>query len=222
MKCKQAHKQINEYIDGLLDESAAHQLEAHLETCENCSGLLAEMTMLVKDARQMENVQPSDDVWLNIRRELIHKEQETETVQARIVGFFNTFRYPRGLAMASGSLLVIIISVLIFYKGLPFSTGDPNDSMKFAHQHFQEAEKHYQIAINSLKKDMPDYESKLPPELAEVFNENLKIIDQSIQVCQAAIREHPDNEAATALLMTCYKKKIELLNEIRNLAMQAG
>ena len=94
--------------------------------------------------------------------------------------------------------------------------------MQVAHKHFQEAENHYQMAIKSLNKNMPDYEAKLPPELAEVFNENLKIIDQSIQVCQAAIREHPDNEAATALLMTCYKKKIELLNEIRNLAMQAG
>jgi len=217
MKCSQAHKHISEYIDGLLDESAVHKLEAHLETCEDCSDLLAEMTSLVKDARQLENVQPSESVWLSIRKELIQKEQKTK--QTQISEFFNFIRYPQGLAIASSALLVIIISTFIFYYGLPFSTKDP---LKVAHRHFEEAEKHYQIAINSLKQNMPDYEAKLPPDLLAVFNENLDIIDQSIQVCQAAIREHPDNEAANALLMTCYKKKIELLNEIRSLAIQAG
>jgi len=206
MKCSQAHKRISEYIDGLLDESAVHQLEAHLDKCQNCSGLLAEMTSLVKNARQMEKVQPSEDVWLSIRKS----------------EFFNFIKYPRGLAIASSAFLVIIISTFIFYYGLPFLTNDPNDPMKVAHHHFEEAEKHYQIAINSLKQNISDYEAKLPPELAAVFNENLEIIDQSIQVCQAAIREHPDNEPANALLMACYKKKIELLNEIRNLATQAG
>jgi len=222
MKCSQAHKHISEYIDGLLDESAVHQLEEHLETCENCSGLLADMTSLLKDARQLETVQPSEGVWLSIRKELIQKEQKAETGQTHISEFFNFFKYPRGLAIASSALLVLIISTFIFYLGLPFFTNGSSDPMKVAHHHFEKAEKHYQIAINSLEKNMPDYEAKLPPDLAAVFNENLEIIDQSIQVCQVAIREHPDNEAANALLMACYKKKIELLNEIRHLAMQAG
>lgn len=222
MKCSQANKHISEYIDGLLDSSAVHQLEAHLKKCENCSGLLAEMASLVKDARKLEIVQPSDGVWLSIRKGLIQKEQEAETKQTHISEFFNFIKYPRGLAIASSALFVIIISVVIFYNGLPFLTNDTNDPMKIAQQHFEEAEKHYQIAINSLQKNMPDYEKKLPPDLAAVFDENLKIIDQSIHVCQTAIREQSDSEAANALLMACYKKKIELLNEIRNLAAQAG
>lgn len=222
MKCSKAHKHINEYIDGLLDETAAKQLEAHVETCENCFGLLADMTSLVKDARNMEHLQPSDGVWMNMRKGLIRKEQEAENRQTRISDFFSFFKYPRGLAIASSALLVIIISAFVIYNGLSFFTNNMNNPMNFAHKHFEEAEKHYQFAIKSLEKNIPDYEAKLPPELAEVFNDNLKIIDQSIQVCRAAIREHPDNEAANALLMTCYKKKIELLNEIRNLTVQAG
>ncbi|MBW1849344.1 MAG: zf-HC2 domain-containing protein, partial [Deltaproteobacteria bacterium] len=168
MKCSQAHKRISEYIDGLLDESAVHQLEAHLEKCENCSGLLAEMTSLVKNARQMEKVQPSEGVWLSIRKGLIQKEQKTRTKQTQISEFFNFIKYPRGLAIASSAFLVIIISTFIFYYGLPFLTNDPNDPMKVAHHHFEEAEKHYQIAINSLKQNISDYEAKLPPELAAV------------------------------------------------------
>jgi len=222
MKCKHAHKHISDYIDGMLDASAVHQLETHLATCENCSKLLAEMTSLVKDARQMENVQPSKDVWLSIRKELIQKEQETKTRRTQLSDFFNFIKYQRSLAIASSALFVIIISSVIFYNGLPFLTNNSNDPIKIAQQHFEEAEKHYQIAINSLQKNMPDYEAKLPADLAAVFDENLKIIDQSIQVCQTAIREQSDNEAANALLMACYKKKIELLNEIRNLAAQAG
>jgi hypothetical protein len=55
-----------------------------------------------------------------------------------------------------------------------------------------------------------------------VFRENLEIIDNSIRICQAAIQEHPGDKAANALLMACYRKKIDLLNEIRDLAMRAG
>ena len=134
MKCKQANKQISEYIDGLLDESAAQQLEAHLETCEDCSGLLSEMTSLVKNAPQMKTVQPSEDVWLNIRRELIQKEQEAETKQAQIRGFFNFIKFPRGLAMASSALLVLIISAFIYNFGLSFLRNDGNDPNRMFHR----------------------------------------------------------------------------------------
>lgn len=222
MKCSQAHKRISEYIDGLLDESAIHQLETHLETCENCTSLLAEMKSFVNQAKRLVPVQPSENVWLSIRKGLIRKEHQTETKQLQFGALFHFIKTARGLAIASSALLVIIISTVVFYYHIPVLTNDPNDSIKVAQHHFEEAEKHYQMAIKSLNKELTDYEAKLPPDLLTVFNENLEIIDQSIKVCRAAIREHPENEAVNALLMACYKKKVELLNEIRNLAMQAG
>jgi hypothetical protein len=222
MKCSQARKHISDYIDGLLDRSAADRIEAHLNSCRSCADVYAGMRSLVEEARNLDSVQPSEGVWLSIRKELIQKGREAETKRSPIGAMLGLVGSHRGLALASAALLVLMISTIIGYKGIPFLPDDPNDAIALANRHFEQAEKHYQIAIDSLTRHLPDYKAKLPPDLLAVFNENLEIIDQSIQVCRAAIREFPDNQATSALLMTCYKKKIELLNEIRTLAMQAG
>lgn len=222
MKCSQAQKLISDYIDGLLEESKAHKLERHMHKCAECSKLFVEMKSLVSEARNLKKVEPSDDVWLSIKHRMTTRDKKASSKHYDKREPLSLFRFPQGLAIASGALVAIMVLTLLLYHGLPFLEDESNDPAQYALQHFEEAEKHYQLAINALVRSMPDYKEKLPPDLAAVLKENLAIIDDSIRICQAAIQEHPGDKAANALLMACYKKKIELLNEIRDLAMQAG
>ena len=89
MKCSQAHKRINEYIDGLLDASETRQLEAHLNICEDCSNLLAEMGTLVKKAQHLETLQPSNEVWRAIKKELVQKDRKTQGKLTSMGAVFN-------------------------------------------------------------------------------------------------------------------------------------
>jgi hypothetical protein len=222
MRCSQAQRLISDYIDGLLKKSKAKELERHMQQCMECSNLFVEMKSLVGEARDLKEVQPSDDVWISIKEHMTTRERKSPSQRDRKREISSFFRYPQGLAIASGAFLAIIIFTFLLYYGLPFSKKGSNDPARYALQHFEEAERHYQLAIDALVSTMPDYKEKLPPDLAAVFKENLAIIDNSIRVCQAAIQKHPGDKTANALLMACYRKKIELLNEIRDLAMRAG
>ena len=222
MKCSQANKLISYYIDGLLKESKAHKLKRHMQKCMDCSNLFVEMKSLVGEARNLKKAQPSEEVWLSIKHHMTANDRKAYSSQNEKREFLSFFRYHQRFAIVSSVLLAIIVFTFLFYYGLPPVKTESNDPTKYALHHFKEAEKHYQLAIDSLIRTMPDYKAKLSSDLSAVFKENLAIIDNSIRICQAAIKEHPDNKAANAILMTCYKKKIELLNEIRDLAMQAG
>jgi len=222
MRCSQAQRLISDYIDGFLKESKAYELKRHMQKCMDCTNLFVEMKSLVGEARDLKEVEPSEHVWLSIKQHMTTRDRKAHFKQREKREFLSFFPYPQGLAIASGALLAIMVFAFLFYHGLPFVKNESNDPAQYALQHFEQAEKHYQLAIDALVRTMPDYKEKLPPDLATVFKENLAIIDNSIRVCQAAIREYPDDKAANVLLMACYKKKIELLNEMRELAMQAG
>jgi hypothetical protein len=222
MKCSQAQKMINDHIDNLLGHREVKKLEAHLEKCEACRNLLIDMKALVSKARQLEAVEPSEASWLSIKKELIGKDRKVIAQHKERGLFFNFFPNPQRLAIAAGIFLGIFSLTFLFYYGLPFIKNGTDDPTKYALIHFKEAEQHYQIAIAALNRTMPDQYAKLPPDLAAVFKKNMTIIDDSIRVCQTAIKKHPENQEANAHLMICYKKKIELLNEIRNMAMEAS
>ena len=222
MKCSQAQRLMSDYMDGLLKESKAHKLEKHMHKCTDCSELFVEMKSLVGEARNLKKVEPPEDLWLSIKHHMTSRDRKACSQQNEKREFLSFFRYPQGPAIASSAILAIIVFTFLFYHGLPFINTESNDPSQYALQHFEEAEKHYQLAIDALIRTMPDYKEKLPPDLASVFKENLAIIDNSIRICQAALREHPGDKAANALLMACYRKKIELLNEIRGLASRAG
>ena len=222
MKCSRAQRLMIDYLDGLLRESKTQELEKHMEKCTDCSNLFVEMKSLVGEARNLNKVEPSEEVWLSIKHHMTTKDRKSHSKQKKKREILSFFPYHRALAIASGALLAIMVFTFLLYHGLPFLEMESSDPTKQALHHFEEAQKHYQLAINALVRTMPDYKAKLPPDLAAVFKENLAIIDNSIRICQAAIRKYPDDKAANSLLMACYKKKIELLNEMRDLTMRSG
>ena len=222
MKCSEAQRRMSDHMDGLLSKSEVQGLERHMHECMDCANLFVEMKSLVHEARNLNTFEPSDDVWLSVKRHMTGKDPKEMSPQKKKRQIFRLFSFPQGVAVASGVLIMIMLFTFLFFHDLPFVNTEPKDSAEYASEHFEKAEKHYQLAINALVRTMPDYRAKLPPHLAVVFKENLAIIDNSIRICQAAIEAHPADKAANALLMACYKKKIELLNDIRDLSMRAG
>ncbi len=222
MKCREAQRLMSDDLDGLLRASEAQGLERHMHGCQVCSSLFVEMTSLVQEARNLKKFEPSEDVWRSIERHMTSKGRKAISPpkeKPHVLGFS---LFHKGVAMASGAFVLMMVVTFLLFHGLPFQNMESKDSAEYALKHFETAEKHYELAINALVRTIPDYQEKLPPDLAAVFTENLAIIDNSIRICQAAISAHPEDKAANALLMACYKKKMELLNDIRDLAMRAG
>jgi hypothetical protein len=222
MRCSKAQILINDYIDHLLDRRQVEKLEGHLQKCSRCRDLLAEMLSMVNEAKQLKTATLSEDLWPVIRNKIEGKHREAVILLPEKRPFFSFPRYPVRWAYAVSTLLVAIILISLFYYGLPFIRNEKNDLGKNELDHFKVAEQQYQAAIQALDKAISDQKVQFTPELAAVFKTNLEIIDDSILACQAAIGEHPKNQVANAHLLICYRKKMELLNDMKNIAMQSG
>ncbi len=218
MKCSRAQKLINDYIDNLLESGQVQELKNHLEGCEECRDLLLDMESLVKNAGELHTLEPSEDLWPVIKREALKKNREILTQKK---GFFSNFPiYSRGPALAISTLLVIMLLIPVLYYGLPYLR-TPVDHGQTASNNFKLAEQQYQYAIEALDRSIESQHVELDPELAAVFRKNLAIIDESILICKKSIAEYPETSEANKLLLICYRKKIELLNEIKDITMQS-
>jgi len=222
MRCSKARILINDHVDHLLDNRKVQKLEGHLQKCPRCRDLLAEMISMVNGAKQLEIIPPSEDLWPAIRNRIERKHRNVFIRLPEKRPFFGFSLYPARLAYAVSTLLAAIILVSLFYYGLPFIRNGRNDMSKEELDHLKVAEQNYQTAIIDLDKAISDQKAQLSPELAEVFKTNLGIIDDSIRACRVAMGQHRKNRMANLHLLMCYRKKMELLNEIKNVMMQSG
>jgi hypothetical protein len=110
----------------------------------------------------------------------------------------------------------------LFYYGIPMmqKTGSISDQM--VSNQFKEVNRHYQLAIEALNQAISEQNVELSPELTAVFEKNLEIIDDAIQSFRTAMNEYPEDQEANEYLLICYRKKLELLGEMKELMMRAG
>ena len=94
-----------------------------------------------------------------------------------------------------------------------------NNPEKTALISYKIAEQQYQSAIEALGQVLETHEAKLKPELLAVFKNNLSIIDDSIRICKKSIEKSPDTRETDKLLLICYRKKLELLSEMKDITM---
>lgn len=218
MKCLKAQKLINEHIDNLLKDGQVRKLERHLDNCAGCRDLLSDMGSIVHNAKKLDTLSPSDDLWPVIKNQALKNSRKAHTQRGK---FFPNFplRY-KGPVFALSTLLALVILIPLFYHEPPQMRDSNNDSVETALSNYQIAEQHYQTAIEALDRVIDVKKAKLSPELMAVFNENLAIIDESIRICKESMKESRETRVTNKLLLLCYRKKVELLNEIKNITMQ--
>lgn len=227
MKCSRAQKSINDHIDCKLNRKQIEDLERHLEACGSCRKLLTDMESIVSEAKRLERVSPSTDLWSTIKVRVTGRPGKGAFKLARKNQFSDFFRFQKPFVFAVSTMLAAIILTGLFYRDLPLLesmrifSGKP-DPQNIAFTHLKEAERHYRIAIAQLSGDISEKQGDMDPELTEVLEENMEIIDNSILACLDAVNRHPENIDAKLYLLASYRKKIELLNEIKRISMQIG
>lgn len=227
MRCSQAQKLVNDHIDLILNRKQIENLERHLEACGSCRKLLGDMESIVNEAKRLESVSPSEDLWPSIRARVTERPGSVAFKSTRKNLFSDFFRFQKPLAFALSTLLAVIILTGLFYRDLPLLqnirifNGKP-DQPEIAMAHLREAERHYKMAIAELSASISEERGNIDPELARVLKENTEIIDNSILACRNAVNRYPDNLDATLYLIASYRKKVELLTEIKRITMQLG
>lgn len=221
MRCRKAREYISRTVDGELDPRRAERLERHLAECGDCRALLADLRKIVGGAAGLEGPEPSDEVWKNIRAGL-----ETATLGPRVEGAPLDRRPLFGLSLAAvryagaaALALILVVSGIVVGKrlGREDARMTPQEREVYTLAKLDEAERHYEQAVRALGEAFAAEKGALPPEVAELFDRNLSVIDATIQACRAAVTAEPDDLEARNYLLAAYTRKAALLDSALDL-----
>jgi hypothetical protein len=220
MRCRKANEYISRSIDGELSGRQAARLESHLASCGECRALLEDLRAIAGDAAKLDAPEPSDRVWKGIRAGLAATDLKPtrEGLGPLFGSSLPALRYA-GVAALAVVLVVsgVVIGTRLRQQGTPAGS---DRGEKYTLAKLDEAEGHYQAAIKSLSEAFASEKGALVPQVAELFDRNLSVIDATIQACRRAVLEEPDDLQARSYLLSAYTEKVTLLDSALDLQRQ--
>lgn len=219
MRCRKAEFLISDYVDGSLGPADAARLEAHLATCADCRSVLADLRALVRGAGTIETPDVPAEAWSRIRARLREAGAPAYRDERALFG------RPR-LAPALAALALTAVVVGGTFVGLKLGRGpaalSPEERERATLAKLDEAERYYELAVKSLGEAVAARSGRLSPQVTEMFAGNLEVVDMSIQACREAVRNEPDNVKAREFLMSAYRDKVVLLDDLLDMNRRAA
>lgn len=112
MNCRKARGFLSEYLDGTLPENPSHELEKHLNQCENCALLLKEMQQTVHLLHTETMYCASPDFLRSVRDRIDSKSVKRPLLERILSNIMLPVRHP-ALAGIFTVLLALLIGVMI-------------------------------------------------------------------------------------------------------------
>ncbi|MBP6909891.1 MAG: zf-HC2 domain-containing protein [Candidatus Saccharicenans sp.] len=233
MRCHKAQLLINKLLDGEIKEKDYHQLEAHLAGCSKCSRIYEEWQAISSGAKaeaaSTGELEPSAAVWEKLKSQLEAEiipglKEKSENKSKREPGKkpFQRLRLPGwGWRYSAALFIMLIMMAGAFFLGRYHQQQLAGPKSQLANgqqvlEKIEEADFYYRQAIESLTEAMKlaAADKGFPPEMAEILQANLQLLDRTIDLCQQAINREPDNLQARDYLLSAYNSKLDFLNNM--------
>ncbi len=224
MHCLQYRDAIHELADGTLGPVRRAELQTHLDQCDDCRGLAADLLKIREAAASIQPVRPPDHVWLRIAGQLHKEGRVTAQPVAR-------YRHVGLIALAATLVLAIGGSLYFLSRVDPASpagsvaagpgaqpdSGQGNaaaaDAVQSITDDLMTAEQHYQSAITKLEAAIKNDDGSIDPQMAAVFEKNLPVINQAIAESRSALQAEPQSAPARDSLFDALRRKVNLLQD---------
>jgi hypothetical protein len=223
MSCSRYQETIHELADGTLGPVRRAELQTHLDVCDACRSLVADLRKIREAAAALPPVQPRDHVWMQIAGRL---RQEGRVTGSR--GSDTSSARPRYMAMLAiaATLMLAVAGSLYFLRSadvteIPAQStaavtpGAGNvataDAVQSITDDLMVAEQHYQSAITKLQEVAKTDDGAIDPETAAVLEKNLQVIDQAIAESRTALKSEPQSAPARDSLFEALRQKVTLL-----------
>lgn len=210
MYCSQYRDVIQELVDGTLGPVRRAELQTHLDHCDDCRALVADLQKIRATAASLDRPQPPDHVWMQIAGRL---RQE-----GRVSGASSVPR--RNLAwLALAAALVIAVGgsiyVLLPLRSQQATSGNAaaGTTVQSAADEMQIADQHMQLAIEGMRRAVDMNDGTLDAETRAVIEKNLQVLDGAISESRAALKSDPQNAPARASLFDALRQKVTLLQD---------
>ncbi len=235
--CEAFSASIGELADGTLAPAERSRVEAHLDQCAACRGLLADLEAIRREAGQLPRAELPPALWTRI----------SEGLRTQGVGGAGLKTGPsdqtgpsvktgpslnrRWLAAAAAVLVLIIggaLATQMMNRGAspattippepspaPGASGNANaaDLVESVEADLKAAEEHYERAIAGLEKIASADDRSLDPQVAATLKKNLEIIDGAIAESRTALRSEPQSAPARESLFEALRRKMSLLQD---------
>jgi anti-sigma factor RsiW len=229
MNCTEYRDVIAEFVDGSLDPARQRALERHVEGCEACRALVADLKTIQAAAFTLDRVELPPHLWPAIRARVADQPRRSS---GRLLALPQT-RTALGIWIAAAAALLLATTVGIYpllrsaasHTAQSAAGSEPqsaSDMVASVQSELAAAEAHYDKAIQGLEQIAKSESGALDPQVAAVLQKNLQVIDQAIGESRAALDAQPASADAQESLFDAMRSKVallqqtvELINEMR-------
>ncbi len=238
MECREVRPALSELVDGTIARDVRPQVEAHLQGCAGCRGLLADLRRVREAARALPKAAAPETLWPKVRADFAAAagqvdrlapappgggEDRESAPRSRLLRFLP--RRPAvitGLAAAAVFALAVSAGVfLMSRRAAAPPTAQPEATAATAsgqgtasvETELDLADAHYQKAIVALEQAAKEGQTALDPQTAAVLQKNMGVVDQAIRESRAALRSEPTSDAAQSSLFEALQRKVGLLRD---------
>ena len=231
---------LNDYVEGLVTEAVARQVEVHVAACEACSGRLEALTLLLSELAGLpDDAMPARDLWSGVRagieagsgpgegkiEDFAGDEDVTIPIwRGRSVGT-RRFSFSAAQLLAASMVLTLLPAGTVWIA----LTGGTNQNMRAATDVtpvpeslygsgtllpvMSAATNEYQQAIASLESLLEQGRDQLSPETIATIEASLAAIDLAIEEARRALADDPTNHILTRLLIKNQHAKLRVLRQ---------
>ncbi len=227
MYCNQYAEAIQELADGTLGPVRRAELLTHLDHCDACRALAADLRRIRDAAASLDQPAPPERVWLQVAGRLRQEGRVVDSAAPRK-------RRMALLALAAALVLTVGGSLWLLYPmrntdagtsstSGPAGTAAPSasaggnaagsDPVQSVADEFAKAEQHMQAGIAKLEAVAKADQTAIDPGTAATLQKNLVIIDRAIAESRAALKTEPQSAPARDSLFEALRRKVLLLQD---------
>ncbi len=204
MNCTEFQEILSEFFEG----GSNDEQKAHLQACPICSGLVADLDLIAREARQLQEFnEPSPRVWNSIeialRREGLIREPQRGPSPVPPV----TRRWHLAWLVPVATVVLITFGILVYQRGPrePQSVAQAPAAVSAPVANLQTSKA--PLNVNNEDQQLLEAVGSRSPAVQAQYASNLQNVNAYIRDAEASAQADPNDEEAQQVVMDAYEQR---------------
>lgn len=230
MNCETCQELIHDLVDGSIRGGDESILNTHLKDCLDCESVRQDLAAIVGfcQTRRGEYEAPPNEqaLWLRIRN-VIEADQRGTNVAAladpkpsfweRLMGRSWELSLPQLIASTAAIVLLVSLTTVVGLRRLGTDVPSIQATAQAVVSDVNDRLSQRQQAINYWNQRVELNKARWSPEMREVFDRNMRVIDQAVANSLDDLKRNPHDEISEQMLNESMNDKLALLKEFSDL-----
>jgi anti-sigma factor RsiW len=222
MTCDEFEAAVPDRMDGTLAPRGVARMDAHAASCTACASLLADLTAIRAEAARLPGIAPVRDLWAGIAERI-----EAPVVPLPVVAPARRPAFANRARLAAAAAILVAATAGITWslsRGAlaPAAATEADTGFSAAMAYTRHAsnatrppmDQTYEREIATLREIVDRRRTELDSATVTVLEKNLKVIDDAIANCKAALAKDPASGFLLDRLTDAYDSKLRTLRAV--------